>query len=95
MDLRRHWADTERQLREARAALSVVRAQDPSLGTDPQFQEFLDANELQLALEELEGLGGQTDAPPAFWSILRAAAERMELHDHAARYAERAADSAR
>ena len=90
MDLHQHWAETERQLRAARAELPAVPRQEPSLGTDDQYQGYLDANELQLALEELEGLGEQNDALPAFWNMLRTAAERMGLREHAARYARRA-----
>jgi hypothetical protein len=90
VDLHQHWAETERQLRAARAELSAVPHQGPSLGTDDRYQEYLDANELQLALEELEGLGEQNEASPVFWNMLRIAAERMQLSEHAVRYARRA-----
>ena len=90
MNLHQHWAETERQLRAARAELSAVPHQEPSRGTDDRYQEYLDANELQLALEELEGLGDQNEATPAFWDILRTAAQRMRLREHAVRYARRA-----
>jgi hypothetical protein len=90
VDLHQHWAETERQLRAARAELSIAPHQEPSLGTDDRYQEYLDANELQLALEELEGLGQQNEASPAFWDMLRTAAERMQLREHAVRYARRA-----
>jgi hypothetical protein len=64
--------------------------ENPTTGTLAQYEEFLAANELQLALDELEGIAEQSACPPTFWVALKDAAGRMELRGHASRYAQRA-----
>jgi hypothetical protein len=43
------------------------------------YREFLDHNELELALDELQLLGDANDVPPAYWEALASAARLMEL----------------
>ena len=80
MDLRQHWAAVEQRLRAARDAL-IASTTDLA-----QFEEYLQHNELELALDELEALAERELASPAFWSEMQHAADAIELHGHAARY---------
>jgi len=48
-------------------------------GTKEQFEEFLDQNELGLALDELEGLSASNPVTPEFWEHLSLAAGEMGL----------------
>jgi len=50
-----------------------------------QYSEFIAANELELALDELEALASRTQCPPDFWRVLLSAANRMGLSKHSAR----------
>ena len=45
------------------------------------FEQFLEHNELALALDELTGLGLKNGAPVEFWKLLKLAAKRMQLAD--------------
>lgn len=51
-----------------------------------QFHEFLNANELELALDELEGLSEVNKVTNEFWEELFEAASLMELKEHKERY---------
>jgi hypothetical protein len=71
------WARTEALLREARSALP-----DEVAGTFredlEEFEEFLEHNELGLALQWLQGIVEEADcATPALTRPLRLAAENM------------------
>ena len=90
MNLHEHWAEVERELERARGYLPSELMENTTTGTLAQYEEFLAANELQLALEELEGVAEQSTCPPTFWVALKDAAERMELREHVSRYAQRA-----
>jgi hypothetical protein len=50
------------------------------------YVEFLDHNELELAMEVLEQAGLHRGASPAFWLALTDAAEEMQLESKAAQY---------
>ena len=50
-----------------------------------RYREFLEANELELALDELEALASQTRCSPDLWRALLSAANRMGLTEHATR----------
>ena len=47
-----------------------------------RIQQYLDHNELELALDEREHLGEHASAPIEFWAELRSAAEEMRLAGH-------------
>ncbi len=76
------WARTRGHLREARRLIdggdaltaAYLRAAD----------EFVAANELELAMTELEAAGDAVGAPKPFWAALARAADEMELTDRAA-----------
>jgi hypothetical protein len=58
-------------------------------GSVARLDEWLDHNELELALDELESLGVDNAAPPAYWQVLMSAAVRMGLADHTVRLKQR------
>jgi hypothetical protein len=84
--LERSWRTTTRRLEAARALLTGTTAEDPESGTLAAYEDYLTHNELELALDELEGVGKLDGRPPGFWRELLAAAENMGLREHAARY---------
>ena len=47
--------------------------------TATSFKDFIGHNELELAIEQLEGLGEQNSCKPEFWEQLIIAAENMDL----------------
>lgn len=49
------------------------------------YEDWLSHNELELAFDELEGIGDEIDFSHAFWSEMLAAAENMSLLKHAER----------
>jgi hypothetical protein len=51
-----------------------------------RYHEWLYHNELELALDELEGLGEESQVDQNFWEFLRLAAIEMKRNDHAIRY---------
>jgi hypothetical protein len=76
-ELIQSWARTEALLREARAALPDAVA--VTLRKDlEQFEEFLEHNELGLALDYLQGIVEEANcATPSLTRPLRMAAENM------------------
>jgi hypothetical protein len=74
------WKITEALLERARRALPVGHEQEyAALLT--QYHEFLEHNELELALDILEELGHLISARGGFWRDLERAAENMGLAD--------------
>jgi hypothetical protein len=74
------WKITETLLERARRALPVGHEQGyAALLT--QYREFLEHNELGLALDILEEMGHLVSAPGGFWRDLERAAENMDLAD--------------
>jgi hypothetical protein len=57
---------------------------DHDLASLAVYQENLDHNELELALDQLESLGDLNDCPGGFWRNLQKAADLMGLDDRAA-----------
>jgi hypothetical protein len=90
--LRRLWAAVCRDFDRARALLPSPLAE--AEGSVARLAEWLDHNELELALDELEALGEDISSPPAYWGHLRSAAERVGLGEHVARFNRRTACSA-
>jgi hypothetical protein len=82
-DLEHSWSITRRHLSTALGYLPP----NPAGGDDgwslSRYQEWLQHNELELALDELAGLGEANMAPEAFWKELIAAADNMGLKDMA------------
>ena len=90
--LRRLWAAVRRDFDRARALLPSPPVE--AEGRVARLAEWLDHNELELALDELEALGEDNAASPTYWEYLRSAAERMGLAEHAVRLGRRAAGPA-
>jgi hypothetical protein len=79
-NLVKSWKITETLLERARHALPACHEQDyAALLT--QYREFLEHNELELALDILEELGHRISARGGFWRDLERAAENMGLVD--------------
>lgn len=57
---------------------------DHDLATLKKFDEYLKFNELELALDELVGLGELNNCRGGFWRELERAADVMKLHSKAA-----------
>ena len=86
MDLQKSWEITSRHLEAAFNQLPLSIKEEPSVGSVERFHEWLAHNELELALDELEGLGQLNNCSSEFWRELLAAARNMNLRDHVARY---------
>ncbi len=81
--LEKSWAITCRHLEAAKECLVGQQGIDKeALG---EYQGFLDHNELELALDELEA-AGESNSDQRFWNYLILAAENMGLQKHVVRY---------
>lgn len=85
-ELEASWARTRDHLEHAFARLPASPVDGEEGGAVDQFREWLDHNELGLALDELEMLGEANDVGRGFWECLLQAATEMSLRDHAERY---------
>jgi hypothetical protein len=83
------WATTAKHLNAARAQLPEVPGPGLDGATISGFDECLEKNEMELALDELEDLGLTYAPPPDFWRHLIFAAESMELWERAADFTRR------
>jgi len=79
--LKESWRITKQHFEAARALLpsSLIEYPESEQGSLKGFEEYLAYNELELALDELEGLGDANHCSAEFWQELAAAAENMEL----------------
>ena len=91
-DLKSRWSRVVAHLETALALLPASPSESAESGRVTQYQEFVRANELELALDELEGLGQRNAVHGEFWARLLGAAEEMGLHAHAIRYRQRGAE---
>jgi hypothetical protein len=91
VELHHLWAAVRRDFDLARTLLPNPLAEKE--GSAARLANWLDHNELELALDELMALGEENAAPKAYWDYLRSAAERMGLTVHLARLSRRAAGS--
>ena len=87
-DLRSSWAITSQHLIASKDHLPSSLPNE-ALDALHQMDEFLNHNELGLALEEAEFLGNLCHSPPAFWAELQLAAENMGLSEASSRFAAR------
>jgi len=78
--LTKSWKITETLLERARHALPA-RHEQAHAALLTQYREFLEHNELELALDILEELGHLISARGGFWRDLERAAENMGLVD--------------
>src|SRR4051812_18091295 len=89
-ELIKRWKMTRWHLERARHFLpsdvveNIGDIPDHDLSTLVAYQEYLISNELELALDELNGLGELNDCRGGFWPSLERAAEVMGLHSRVA-----------
>jgi hypothetical protein len=74
----REWVTTDHYLEAASREVDAERA--------ARYRDFMHDNELELALEELEGIAYEAPQSASYWENLRNAAENMGLDSHVARY---------
>ncbi|MBC8085243.1 MAG: hypothetical protein H7Z21_18760 [Hymenobacter sp.] len=76
-------------LREAEAILPDAEPlTSENVCTRAAFREFLEHQEFELAMEQLEGLGESygRELPVYYWELLLACAKLMKLDNHSAYY---------
>lgn len=86
MDLEKSWAITRKHLEKARSLLPSPIVQGEQTESIGAYQEFIEHNELECALDQLEGLGEANACSQEFWQELRLATENMGLTDRLAYY---------
>ena len=88
----KQWRITRVQLESARNLLPKNPTENDGsnraeeIGTIQSYREYLEHNELELALDQLEALGDLNNAPSGFWRSLAQAATWMGLHERAEQY---------
>jgi len=85
-ELEASWSRTREHLKNAFAQLPALPVSGEESGSIQQYREWLDHNELELALDEQEMLGEANGVAQAFWEYLLQAATEMDLNDHAMCY---------
>ncbi|MDX1486921.1 MAG: hypothetical protein R3268_01875 [Acidiferrobacterales bacterium] len=88
-ELEASWSRTRANLEKAFAQLPSFPRDGEEGGSVQRYREWLDHNELELALDELELLGEANDAGKLFWESMLRTATGMNLNAHAARYREK------
>lgn len=88
-ELIQSWQRTRAHLATAFAMLSAVQGAETLHGCIRGYLEFLEHNELELALDELELLGEENFVPCDYWAALAEAAAEMKLMEHTKRYRKR------
>ncbi len=91
-ELEASWSRTRAHLENAFAQLPASPVDGEEGGSAQEYREWLDYNELELALDELEMLGEVNGVERTFWEFLLQAATEMDLNDHAMRYRMRVTD---
>jgi hypothetical protein len=89
-ELLNRWKTTRWHLERAHRALprnaleNKGQIPEHDLATVAFFQEYLDHNELEMALDQLEGLGALNKCRGGFWRSLERASQSMGFHSRAA-----------
>ncbi|MBA3426895.1 MAG: hypothetical protein ACR2HO_12895 [Rubrobacteraceae bacterium] len=83
---RKSWRRIRFHLGKARNLLPLTTREDIETGSLDRFENWLGHNELELALDELEGLGELNTCSSQFWRELLRAARNMGLREHSSRY---------
>lgn len=84
-DLEALWAQVSQELEGAARLLPSPAQKGDDGGTIEAFHDWLEHNELELALDELELLGEANEVPDDFWLHLATAAGFMKLDARQAR----------
>lgn len=79
-ELKEIWKEVEAYLLEARQLFNKPDAGDDGF-SEERFNEYIKHNELELALDEPEGIPHYNEVPREFWQLLLKAANRMKLKD--------------
>ena len=91
-ELFKSWDRTRAHLGRAAGLLPATPVESDTGARLDHYRELLEHNELELALEVLEGLGAMNTVPPEFWSHLRDAALEMGgLDEYVIRFDQRLA----
>lgn len=88
-ELEESWTRTRSHLGQALALLPANLVESVEGGRLDQYLEWIEHNELGLALDELEGLGEINPVSRQFWAFLLSAALEMKLDEHVTRMARR------
>ncbi len=86
MNFEKSWAITRKHLEKARSFLPTYPIQTDITESIEAYQDFIDHNEFELAMGQLEGLGEVHPCPKAFWKELKLAAQNMGLAKSVAYY---------
>ncbi|MBV1928330.1 MAG: hypothetical protein KUG81_02305 [Gammaproteobacteria bacterium] len=81
---RKLWKEVTEILRQARLTLNDCDGSVDHID-DAQFIEYLDHNELELALDEIEAISDSFELPREFWQCLVKASNSMDLKKHSKR----------
>lgn len=82
-----NWETVTQYLTEAHNMLGSNISQTDYGYSKSDFESYIAANELQLAMDELSGVIEDNPSPgPQFWSLLISAAEAMNLGPEKDRY---------
>jgi hypothetical protein len=92
--LQESWDRTQAHLMRATALLPASPVESEEGGRLDRYRDWIEHNELELALDELEMLGGINKVPRQFWVCLRDAAIEMHLPNHQLRLDRRLTDDA-
>ncbi len=83
------WKVTIKHLKAGRALLPQDMLFEEEKVFKKEYAEYLDHNELELAMNALDDLGLLCNAPNEFWHQLESAASNMGLTDKAVRFKQR------
>lgn len=84
--LQKLWDQVKHHLNQGFSLLPQNPRDNDDGGRVNSFHEYVNANELELALDELEGLGKANQVTNEFWKELFEAANLMGLDKHKDRY---------
>ena len=83
--LQKQWEEVTNLLLNAREILNNCSGSIETIN-DNNFKQYLDHNELELALDEIEAISDSFELPREFWQCILKAANVMELKEHSKRY---------
>ncbi len=82
IDLKKLWVEVEVLLLKARGLFLNPESGEDGFSQE-RFLEYIDHNELGMALDELEGIPLYNETTKEFWELLLKAANHMKLKDKA------------
>ena len=85
MNLKDSWKKTTQHLAKA-FQLLPENFKEGDTETASSYKDFIEHDELELAMEQLEGLGEQNNCKPEFWEQLILASKSMGLESRTEYY---------